>query len=486
MATMIIPLPPDGAGEFRAIKRELPKLLVRLLLFFTSFYGLFITLSVPWSLRAVIFDEIRYASMGPLAYVWGGMLLTFGTALMVRWCAVQALAFWEYDKRILNSTAVNHGQTPFVSIMVPAFNESDTIIPAIHSLVNLDYPSYEVIVIDDGSKDDTYAKALSLAGDYGHCTVRVITKPNAGKWSALNRAYHESKADYLLCVDADFAPQQRRSTHVGPKAERARSGRRRRPGDGQKSRSSAQPAPGSRIPPRQWRHAHGPQLPGAGDRRSRTDRALQTISAGGNPATTLQPARSREPWRGEGKVEGPLSGETFAEDFQLSLSCLALGHKVVYEPRAIAYTKCPHTVEGLLSQRYRWMRGTWQVLRIYARDLRPWNRELPSTRVPTLHHIMVTLYTVDVYLVPILNFFFWLALAGCAAMGLNLTGIAQWIGAVSLLNVMTALLYVLLQDDDPAILTMVPFLDIYQALLVNCAWVIAAIDELRRSRMSWS
>ena len=59
---------------------------------------------------------------------------------------------------------------------------------------------------------------------------------------------------------------------------------------------------------------------------------------------------------GEGKVDGPLSGETFAEDFQLSLSCLALGHKVVYEPRAIAYTKCPHTVEGLLSQRYRWMR----------------------------------------------------------------------------------------------------------------------------------
>jgi hypothetical protein len=81
---MIIPLPPDGAGEFRAIKRELPKLLVRLLLFFTSFYGLFITLSVPWTLRAVIFDEIRSASMGPLAYVWGGMLLTFGTALMVR------------------------------------------------------------------------------------------------------------------------------------------------------------------------------------------------------------------------------------------------------------------------------------------------------------------------------------------------------------------------------------------------------------------
>jgi cellulose synthase/poly-beta-1,6-N-acetylglucosamine synthase-like glycosyltransferase len=181
-----------------------------------------------------------------------------------------------------------------------------------------------------------------------------------------------------------------------------------------------------------------------------------------------------------------LSGETFAEDFQLSLSCLALGHKVVYEPRAIAYTKCPHTVEGLLSQRYRWMRGTWQVLRIYARDLRPCNRALSSAQLPTLHHIMMLLYTVDVYVVPILNFFFWFALAGCAAMGLNLSGIAEWIGAVSLLNVTTALLYVFLQDDDISILAVVPLLDIYQALLVNSAWFIAGIDELRRSRMNWS
>ena len=486
MATMIIPLPPDGAGEFRAIKRELPKLLVRLLLFFTSFYGLFITLSVPWSLRAVIFDEIRYASMGPLAYVWGGMLLTFGTALMVRWCAVQALAFWEYDKRILNGAAVNHDQTPFVSILVPAFNESDTIIPAIHSLVNLDYPAYEVIVIDDGSKDDTYAKALSLAGDYGHCTVRVITKPNAGKWSALNRAYHESKADYLLCVDAD--------SRLSSDALRMLVPRLSEPGvvgvAGQVTVRNRDRLL-NRLQAAEYLLGNG------GMRMALSYLGLVTVVPGPiglyrrSVLEEIQqlPCNQREAAShgvGEGKVEGPLSGETFAEDFQLSLSCLALGHKVVYEPRAIAYTKCPHTVEGLLSQRYRWMRGTWQVLRIYARDLRPWNRELPSTRVPTLHHIMVTFYTVDIYLIPILNFFFWLALAGCAAMGLNLTGIAQWIGAVSLLNVMTALLYVLLQDDDPAILTVVPFLDIYQALLVNCAWVIAGIDELRRSRMSWS
>jgi cellulose synthase/poly-beta-1,6-N-acetylglucosamine synthase-like glycosyltransferase len=486
MTTVSIPLPPDGVGEFRAIKRDVPKLLVRFLLLFTSFYGLFLTLSVPWSLRAVIFDEIRYTAMGPFAYVWGGMLLIFGTAVMVRWCAVQALAFWEYDKRILNGAAVNHDQTPFVSIMVPAFNESDTIIPAIHSLVNLDYPSYEVTIIDDGSTDDTYAKALLLAGDYGRCTVRVLTKPNGGKWSALNLAYNESKADYLLCVDAD--------SRLSSDALRRLVARLSEPGvagvAGQVTVRNRDRLL-NRIQAAEYLLGNG------GMRMALSHLGLVTVVPGPiglYRRSVLEEIKQLPCNQGEaaghgvsaGRMSGPLSGETFAEDFQLSLSCLALGHKVVYEPRAIAYTKCPHTVEGLLNQRYRWMRGTWQVLRVYARDLRPRNRALPSAQLPTLHHIMMLLYTVDVYVVPILNFFFWFALAGCAAMGLNLSGIAAWIGAVSLLNVTTALLYILLQDDDISILAVVPLLDIYQALLVNSAWFIGGIDELRQSRMSWS
>jgi hypothetical protein len=61
-----------------------------------------------------------------------------------------------------------------------------------------------------------------------------------------------------------------------------------------------------------------------------------------------------------------------------------------------------------------------------------------------------------------------------------------WVAAVTLLNIMTATVYVLLQDDDPRILAMIPLLDAYQALLVNVAWVIAAIDEMRGARMKWS
>jgi len=474
---------PRLSGEFKANKRALSKVIVRQLLFITSVYGLLVTISVPWAVDAIIFDESRYANWGYTSYLWGGTMLLFGTVIMLRWCAVQSVAFWEYDRRIL-SKGVDPDDKPFVSILVPAYNETDTIEPALHALVALNYPNYEVIVIDDGSTDDTFVKALPLAGRYERCTVQVIRKPNGGKWSALNLAYRYSKAEYVLCVDADsrlnpdalgyLVPRLRGSGVAGVAGQVTVRNRDRIL---------------TRLQAAEYLLGNG------GMRMALSFLGLVTVVPGpiGLYKRAVLEEISKLPCNQraaashgdeDGKVNGPLSGETFAEDFQLSLSCLALGYRVVYEPRAIAYTKAPHLVETLLNQRYRWMRGTWQVLMIYARDL----RSLPKDdRHPVpLSIIMVLLYTADVYVIPILNFLFWIALVSAAAAGMNLLGIGLWITAVSVLNVMTAAIYVLLHDDDFRLLPVVPFLDLYQALLVNCAWVIAAIDEIRGSRMKWS
>jgi hypothetical protein len=51
---------------------------------------------------------------------------------------------------------------------------------------------------------------------------------------------------------------------------------------------------------------------------------------------------------------------------------------------------------------------------------------------------------------------------------------------------MTATIYVLEQDDEIELLPFVPFLDLYQSFLVNSAWIVAAIDEVRGTRMKWS
>src|SRR4051794_37009652 len=109
---------PPLAGEFKVNKRDLPKMVVRQLLFITSAYGVLVTISVPWAVDAIIFDETRYATWGYSSYLWGVVMLLFGTVIMLRWCAVQSVAFWEYDRRILNKDA-NSDEMPFISILVP-------------------------------------------------------------------------------------------------------------------------------------------------------------------------------------------------------------------------------------------------------------------------------------------------------------------------------------------------------------------------------
>jgi hypothetical protein len=99
--------------------------------------------------------------------------------------------------------------------------------------------------------------------------------------------------------------------------------------------------------------------------------------------------------------------------------------------------------------------------------------------------VMAILYPLDIFLIPLLNFMFWGSIAASAVAGLALDHVVVWIGSVCLLNMMTTMVYILEQDDEIGLLAYVPILDVYQSLLVNSAWVIAAIDELRGTRMKW-
>ena len=93
-----------------------------------------------------------------------------------------------------------NGETyPRFSIIVPAYNEEKTIGACLQSLINLDYPDYEVIVIDDGSTDATLREAKRFAS----LGVKVLHQENKGKAEALNRGIRASTGDLILTVDAD-------------------------------------------------------------------------------------------------------------------------------------------------------------------------------------------------------------------------------------------------------------------------------------------
>jgi cellulose synthase/poly-beta-1,6-N-acetylglucosamine synthase-like glycosyltransferase len=115
--------------------------------------------------------------------------------------------------------------TPPVSVLLPAYDEEVGIIPSVHSLLDLRYPEYEVVVIDDGSKDGTVDRLrsefelvpvrIALRETIPHAEVletlvsrrdprlTVIRKRNGGKADALNTGLCAAAFPYVCSIDAD-------------------------------------------------------------------------------------------------------------------------------------------------------------------------------------------------------------------------------------------------------------------------------------------
>ncbi|MFH1248705.1 MAG: glycosyltransferase family 2 protein [archaeon] len=90
---------------------------------------------------------------------------------------------------------------PFVSFIVPVFNEKDEIKRTISSMLSIDYPKdkFEIIIVDDGSSDDTYQEIKKMESKI----VRVFTKDNGGCASALNFGIRKARGKIIARFDAD-------------------------------------------------------------------------------------------------------------------------------------------------------------------------------------------------------------------------------------------------------------------------------------------
>ena len=224
-----------------------------------------------------------------------------------------------------------------VTVVVPAYNESANIAATVRSLVANDYPDIEVIVVDDGSTDDTagVVARLNLPG------VRVIRQANAGKPAALNTGIAHARADLLVLVDGDtvFEPdalgrllQGFTDPDVGAISGNTKVANRR----GLLGRwQHLEYVMGFNLDRRMFEVGECmPTVPGAiGAFRRHT-----LADVGGVPAVTL------------------------AEDTDLTMAIIRAGWRVIYEESAIAWTEAPSSLRQLWRQRYRWCYGTMQAM----------------------------------------------------------------------------------------------------------------------------
>jgi biofilm PGA synthesis N-glycosyltransferase PgaC len=165
-------------------------------------------------------------------------ILLYSILLMICYVLIGAFSISE-TRNYLNKnsftdyrTLASSTESPSMSIVAPAYNEGSTIIENVRSLLSLHYNNLEVIIVNDGSKDDSLEKLITaydlykvdffvnqhiktkaVKGVYrSHNPVYrkliVVDKENGGKADALNVGVNIAKNDYFVCIDVDCVLEQ--------------------------------------------------------------------------------------------------------------------------------------------------------------------------------------------------------------------------------------------------------------------------------------
>jgi biofilm PGA synthesis N-glycosyltransferase PgaC len=245
------------------------------------------------------------------------------------------------------------GEWPPVSVLVPAYNEEHVIGTNVTAALASDYPELELIVLDDGSTDETEAAAIAAAAGDARC--HVLRDPvNRGKADRLNEGFARASHDLVVVTDAD--------THLHPQAVRLLV-----------TRMLSSPLLAA--------VAGAPHV----TNRGRLLSAMQVLEA----ASIIGLIRRTQALTGRvGTVAGVLGlfrrdrvlavggydSRMATEDIDLTWRLLEAGWHTTYEPDALVGMQVPVTLKALWAQRRRWARGQGEVLHVHLREVAQWRR----------------------------------------------------------------------------------------------------------------
>jgi biofilm PGA synthesis N-glycosyltransferase PgaC len=349
------------------------------------------------------------------------------------------------------------GRYPFVSIIVPAFNEAEVIESSLASLLELRYPYYEIIAVDDGSTDGTFEKMRQFEGNHSGVKVQVYRKENSGKADALNYGIRRSKAPIVVCMDSD-----------------------------------------SRLTPEALRYAvihFEDENVGAvaGNVKVINRHNLWTKLQALEYIEGLNYVRKAQAWfRSVNVIPGPMGifrrsaldavggydNDTFAEDFDLTVKILAEGWRIEYEPKAVAYTEAPEELLDIIKQRYRWSRGILQALR-KSRSLLTNSRGNITTSLSLWYMMFEGLVW------PAMNifanlFFVWIALI----YGMTKLLVLWWL-MLTVLDVIIAVHAIAMEKERMSLAFYALFYRFFYIIIIDVTKVFASLEELVGLDMAW-
>ncbi len=231
---------------------------------------------------------------------------------------------------------------PRVAVLIPAYNEEKVIARTIRSVLMSNYKNIRIIVIDDGSSDNTYKIASeTYEKEIAAGRVTVLTKPNGGKADALNFALTQTDEEIYVGIDADGVIAHDAITrlvghfanpHIGAVAGNAKVGNR----------------------VNLWTRWQALEYITS---QNFERRALDLFDV------VMVVPGAIGAWRTSAvKAGGGYHPDTVAEDADLTMNLLEQGYAVIYEDQALAFTEAPANANGLARQRFRWSFGILQAI----------------------------------------------------------------------------------------------------------------------------
>jgi poly-beta-1,6-N-acetyl-D-glucosamine synthase len=347
---------------------------------------------------------------------------------------------------------------PLVTVVVPAFNEGRVLRNCVDSILASTYRSIEIVLVDDGSTDDTLTTMRRYAD---HSAVTVLAQSNGGKGAALNTGIAAARGEIVLMVDADgiFTPTTVADILRGFDGPRVGA-----------VCGNDTPVNLDRL---QTRLLALLTHTGTGFVR----RALSIV--GCLPIVSGNLGAFRKSVLDE---VGGLREDIIGEDLELTWRIRRAGYAISFRPDAKVYAEVPSTVRGLWRQRIRWSRGFIQTVRLH-RDMlfRPryglFGCWLPINVTSML--IVPLLQVAALLLVPVL------AATTSSPVPASVLGVLGWLGLV--VGLITALVAILLDRAyaDLRLLYVVPLWIVYSALL-SLVVVVALWQEIRGSEARWN
>ncbi len=243
----------------------------------------------------------------------------------------RSLLFFFYERKLATLAK------PKVTILIPAYNEEITIEKTLKSCIHQTYPNFEIIIINDGSRDKTRYITENFIEQHTNCQISLINQKNQGKARALNNGLKKANGEFIITIDADSYLHHKAVELLMAKFTSKKIG-----------------AVAGNIVALSHRSLLGYiqkmeyEISTHFLRESQSAIGAVTVTPGAFSGYRKSALKRFE--------EG-----TLTEDFDSSAKILDRGYKIIISPDALCYTQVPLALTDLAKQRIRWQQGGIEV-----------------------------------------------------------------------------------------------------------------------------